>query len=229
MLIFWCVLGLAACLLLWLAWRKNGPDGLRRGALLLLAAALLIGLDQAVKFWARTVLQPVGVMPMIPHVLQLRYLLNTGAAFSMLAGKQWFLTVFTGVVLAVMGGYLVLGGPKKRLETAAWLLVLAGGVGNLIDRAARGAVVDLFEPVFINFAVFNVADIFICTGFGLLLLYYLLEEFAARKGRADAAEPEPRAAGAEPARPQTVGDTDEKPETDPKPETKETKGPNETA
>lgn len=223
MLIFWCVLGLAACLLLWLAWRKNGSDGLRRGALLLLAAALLIGLDQAVKFWARTVLQPVGVMPMIPHVLQLRYLLNTGAAFSMLAGKQWFLTVFTGAVLAVMGGYLVLGGPKKRLETAAWLLVLAGGVGNLIDRAARGAVVDLFEPIFINFAVFNVADIFICTGFGLLLLYYLLEEIAARRRRAGAAEPEPEAGESEaaPSQPDTSTDT--------KPETEEAQGPDETA
>lgn len=223
MLIFWCVLGLAACLLLWLAWRKNGPDGLRRGALLLLAAALLIGLDQAVKFWARTVLQPVGVMPMIPHVLQLRYLLNTGAAFSMLAGKQWFLTVFTGAVLAVMGGYLMVGLPKKRLETAAWLLVLAGGVGNLIDRAARGAVVDLFEPIFINFAVFNVADIFICTGFGLLLLYYLLEEIAARRGRAGAAEPEPEAGESEaaPSQPDTSTDT--------KPETEEAQGPDETA
>lgn len=221
MLIFWCILGLLTCLFLGLAWRKSGPGGLRRGALLLLTAALLVGLDQSVKLWARTVLQPVGAMPLIPHILQLRYLLNTGAAFSMLAGKQGFLTFFTGAVLAAMAGYLILSGPKKRLESAAWLLVLAGGIGNLIDRAARGAVVDLFEPLFIEFAVFNVADIFICTGFGLLLLYYLIEELAARRGRAGAVA-EPKANEAEAVRPAQAGQ-------DAKPDTEKAQGTDETA
>ena len=181
MVVFWVVLAALAGVFLALAFRKNGRQGLCRGVLLLLIAAVFVGLDQAVKYWARTVLQPVGSMPFIPHLLQLRYVLNTGAAFSMLEGKQLFLTLFTGLVLAGIGGYLILDPPKKRLEYLAWVLILAGGVGNLIDRAARGAVVDLFDTLFIEFAVFNVADICITVGFALLLLFYLLQELAGRK------------------------------------------------
>lgn len=181
MFIFWIILGMLSGLFLGLVFRKNGRKGLLRGARLLWAAALLIGLDQAVKQWARTVLQPVGTMPFIPYILQLRFVLNTGAAFSMLSGKQLFLTVFTGLVLAGIGGWLVLNPPKKRLEYAGWVMILAGGIGNLIDRVANGEVVDLFDTLFIEFAVFNVADIFITVGFCLLLLFYLSEELAARK------------------------------------------------
>lgn len=194
MVVFWVVLAALAGVFLALAFRKNGRQGLRRGALLLLFAAVFVGLDQAVKYWARTVLQPVGSMPFIPHLLQLRYVLNTGAAFSMLEGKQLFLTLFTGLVLAGIGGYLILDPPKKRLEYLAWVLILAGGVGNLIDRAARGAVVDLFDTLFIEFAVFNVADICITVGFALLLLFYLLQEFAGRKkaARRDETDTDPQ-------------------------------------
>lgn len=193
MVVFWVALAALAGVFLALALRKNGWKGLRRGALLLLLAAVFVGLDQAVKYWARTVLQPVGSMPFIPHLLQLRYVLNTGAAFSMLEGRQLFLTLFTGLVLAGIGGYLILDPPKKRLEYLAWVLILAGGVGNLIDRVARGAVVDLFDTLFIEFAVFNVADICITVGFGLLLLFCLLQELAARKKavRQDKTDAEP--------------------------------------
>lgn len=202
MLIFWCILGVLAGLFLRLAFRKNGRRGLLRGALLLGAAALLVGLDQAVKLWARTVLQPAGTMPFIPYILQLRFVLNTGAAFSMLEGRQLFLTLFTGAVLAALGGWLVLNPPQKKLEYAGWVLILAGGVGNLIDRAANGEVVDLFDTLFMNFAVFNVADICITVGFCLLILFYLLAELAGRKekGAAGAKAPDME----QPAAPQTA-------------------------
>lgn len=192
MLLFWIVLAVLAGAFLFLAFRKNGRRGLWQGGLLLALSAVLVGLDQAVKLWARAVLQPVGTMPFIPHVLQLRFVLNTGAAFSMLEGHQVILTLVTSVVLAGVGGYLVLNPPPKKLEYAAWVLILAGGVGNLIDRVARGAVVDLFDTLFINFAVFNVADICITVGFALLLLFYLLQELSGRKkaaaGAGDAAD-----------------------------------------
>ena len=61
----------------------------------LLAAAALIGIDQAIKLWATNVLQPVGAMPLIPHVVELRFMLNQGMAFSLLSGKQLFLIVAT--------------------------------------------------------------------------------------------------------------------------------------
>ena len=54
----------------------------------LLAAAALIGIDQAIKLWATNVLQPVGAMPLIPHVVELQFVLNPGMAFSLLSGKQ---------------------------------------------------------------------------------------------------------------------------------------------
>lgn len=192
MLLFWIILAALAGVFLFLAFRKNGRTGLCRGGLLLIFSAVLVGLDQAVKLWARRVLEPVGTMPFIPYLLQLRYVLNTGAAFSMLEGRQLLLTLVTSVVLAGVGGYLILNPPKKKLEYAAWVLILAGGIGNLIDRASRGAVVDLFDTLFMNFAVFNVADICITVGFALLLLFYLLQELSERKkaatGAGDAAD-----------------------------------------
>ena len=59
----------------------------------LLAAAALIGIDQAIKLWATNVLQPIGAMPLIPHVVELRFVLNPGMAFSLLSGKHLFLIV----------------------------------------------------------------------------------------------------------------------------------------
>ena len=197
MLIFWCILGGASGLLLGLAFRKNGREGALRAAVLLLAAAVLVAADQAVKAWARAVLQPAGTMPFIPYVLQLRFVLNTGAAFSMLAGRQLFLTGFTGLALIALGGYLVLYPPQKRLEYAGWVLILAGGIGNLIDRVANGEVVDLFEPIFMEFAVFNVADICITVGCCLLFLFYLLTELSNRK-KSGGSEPAAQAAGSGP-------------------------------
>ncbi len=57
----------------------------------LLCVAALVGLDQAIKFWAVSALQPIGAMPLIPHVVELRFVLNPGMAFSLLSGKQLFL------------------------------------------------------------------------------------------------------------------------------------------
>ena len=114
----------------------------------LLAAAALIGIDQAIKLWATNVLQPVGAMPLIPHVVELRFVLNPGMAFSLLSGKQ----------------------------QAALLLILAGGIGNLIDRVLNGVVVDYINLLFMQFAVFNFADICVCVGVGLWVLEIFLEE-----------------------------------------------------
>ena len=119
----------------------------------LLAAAALIGIDQAIKLWATNVLQPVGAMPLIPHVVELRFVLNQGMAFSLLSGKQLFLIIATSIAL-----------------------ILAGGIGNLIDRVLNGEVVDYINLLFMQFAVFNFADICVCVGVGLWVLEIFLEE-----------------------------------------------------
>uniref|UniRef100_UPI003FED3F60 signal peptidase II n=1 Tax=Gemmiger qucibialis TaxID=2997294 RepID=UPI003FED3F60 len=78
------------------------------------------------------------------------------------------------VLAAVVGGMRVWG-LMRRLERAAWILVVGGGVGNLIDRIRTGVVVDYLNCLFINFPVFNFADVCICVGVGLLVLSLLLD------------------------------------------------------
>ena len=142
----------------------------------LLAAAALIGIDQAIKLWATNVLQPIGAMPLIPHVVELRFVLNPGMAFSLLSGKQLFLIIATSVALIFVAYGLFFRSRGKLLQQIAFILVLAGGIGNLIDRVLNGEVVDYINPLFIDFAVFNFADILVCVGVALWVLVILLEE-----------------------------------------------------
>lgn len=140
-----------------------------------LAIAVLIAADQGFKFLAIEYLQPIGSFPVLDGVLQLSYVENTGAAFGIFRDHTTLLTVFTAVVVACGLILLVSGKLRDRLALAAATLVLAGGAGNLIDRVARGYVVDYVEPLFVDFAVFNFADVLVCVGAGLLLLYLILD------------------------------------------------------
>lgn len=142
----------------------------------LLCTAALIGIDQAIKLWASNVLQPVGTMPLIPHVVELRFVLNQGMAFSLLSGKQLFLIVATSIALVLVAYWLFFRSRNNPLQQAALILVLGGGIGNLIDRVLNGQVVDYINLLFMRFAVFNFADICVCVGVGLWVLEILLEE-----------------------------------------------------
>ncbi|WP_417025441.1 signal peptidase II [Candidatus Allofournierella excrementavium] len=155
----------------------------------IVAAALLVVIDQSIKLWATVNLAPVGSMPLIPGVVELRYYLNDGAAFSILQGKQTFLILFTGAALLVVAWYLLFKKPAKKLEYIGWLFVLGGGIGNLVDRVMNGEVVDYINLLFMNFAVFNFADILVCTGIGLLLLGLVLDEVSARRKKQEEAAP----------------------------------------
>ena len=80
------------------------------------AASLLVVIDRSIKLWATVNLAPVGSMPLIPGVVELRYYLNDGAAFSILQGKQTFLILFTGAALLVVAWYLLFKKPAKKLQ-----------------------------------------------------------------------------------------------------------------
>ena len=147
----------------------------------LLAAAALIGIDQAIKLWATNVLQPVGAMPLIPHVVELRFVLNQGMAFSLLSGKQLFLILATSAALLLVAYWLFFRSRGKYLQQAALILVLGGGIGNLIDRVLNGEVVDYINVLFMRFAVFNFADICVCVGVALWVLVIFLEEVQEQK------------------------------------------------
>ena len=148
----------------------------------LVLIAALVAADQGVKLWA-SVLQPVTAMPVIPGIVELRFVLNDGMAFSMLSGKQGFLIGVTSLALCVVAYLLFTEKMFGRVGNAGLLLVLAGGIGNLIDRALNGVVVDYINLLFMRFAVFNFADICVCVGVGLWVLVIFLEELHAENGQ----------------------------------------------
>ena len=134
----------------------------------------LVVLDQAVKFLVRANIPLGGDVPFLPHILQLTYVQNTGAAFSLLEEHTWILTIVSLVVSVLLAVLLVKKVFPRPFAMAALSMVLAGAVGNLIDRAFRGFVVDMFNVLFMRFAVFNVADICVVAGGIGLALYYIL-------------------------------------------------------
>lgn len=136
----------------------------------ILAAALVV-LDQIVKYLVRANISLGGSVPFIPHLLDLTYVQNTGAAFSILRQHTWVLTLTSAVVVLAMCRLIMKGFFKNRLGLFSAALVLAGGMGNLIDRVVFGFVTDMFQTTFMEFAVFNVADCCITVGVPLLFLY----------------------------------------------------------
>lgn len=133
----------------------------------------LVGLDQLVKFLVRAYIPLGGDVPFLPHILQLTYVQNTGAAFSIFSQHTWILTVVSLVVSVALAVLLLKKVFPHPLAMLTLSLVLAGAVGNLIDRALFGYVTDMFQTLFIHFAVFNVADICVVCGALLGAVYYL--------------------------------------------------------
>ena len=101
-------------------------------------------------------------------------------AFSLLSGKQLFLIIATSIALIFVAYGLFFRSRGRYLQQAALLLILAGGIGNLIDRVLNGEVVDYINLLFMQFAVFNFADICVCVGVGLWVLVIFLEELHQR-------------------------------------------------
>ena len=136
-------------------------------------AAGLVALDQLVKYLVSTYIPLGGSVPFLPYIMDLTYVRNTGAAFSMLEEHTWLLTIISAAVSVVLAAALARGFFKHPLGRVTLALLLAGAVGNLIDRAAHGYVVDMFRTLFMDFAVFNVADICVVVGGIAAAAYYL--------------------------------------------------------
>ncbi len=138
----------------------------------ILSILLIIGLDQWSKYLAVTKLQPIGSYHLWPGVFHLTYAKNTGAAFSIFRGKQTFLILLTAAIIIVICGMLYKNIQDKGpfLLNVALVSVIGGAIGNLIDRVRLNYVIDYFDFTLINFAIFNVADIFVVCGSILLAL-----------------------------------------------------------
>ena len=138
-----------------------------------LLTLVLVAADQLVKYLVRANI-PLGTsLPFLPGIMELTYWQNTGAAFSLFSEHTWVLTLISAVVSLVILGVLVKRVVAHPFGVASLSVVLAGAVGNLIDRAFRGFVVDMFNLLFMNFAVFNVADICVVVGGIAAALYDL--------------------------------------------------------
>ena len=140
------------------------------------AALLALGgfaLDQWLKAYV-TANIPLGrSQPLVPGLVELRTVHNYGAAWSSFSGMRWLLLAVTGTIVAAVAFVLVRRIVRHPLGVAACAMILSGGVGNIVDRVRLGYVVDMFNLLFMEYPVFNVADIFVVCGTLLGAVYYL--------------------------------------------------------
>lgn len=143
--------------------------------------AALIFLDQITKILAVSHLKGQNDFIVIPNVFQLHYLENTGAAFSILEGKQIVFAIVTPILLLILLALLIRMPQNKKFTWLNYIIIflIAGAIGNYIDRIVNNYVVDFFYFSLINFPVFNVADCYVTVSIFILLflvLFYYKDE-----------------------------------------------------
>lgn len=143
----------------------------KKGLLWLLIILVSIVLDQVTKYLAVAHLKPIDTFPIIKDALHLTYVTNYGAAFGILSDHRWVFLVVSTVAIVLVGAYLYYKRDDHPLLCTALSFIVGGGIGNMIDRTILGYVVDFIDFRLIHFAVFNVADSFICVGCALMFLW----------------------------------------------------------
>lgn len=143
----------------------------------ILIVAILVALDQFFKYLATQFLSSTAPITLIPNLFGLNYVHNYGAGFSILSGKVDFLIIITSLALLAIAVCIILKKFDTKFEEFCFVLILAGGIGNLIDRVLNGFVVDYLEFLFIKFPIFNFADVLICCGVGLFIISTVKTEF----------------------------------------------------
>ena len=145
----------------------------------LVLIVLTVALDQLTKYLTILHLKPVGTVPIIEDALHLTYVENTGAAFGSLKDARWVFMIVSSVAIVAILGYMIYRtyikkNPLPWVEALSLSLIVGGGIGNMIDRTLLGYVVDMIDFRLIDFAVFNVADSFVCIGAGLMMLHLII-------------------------------------------------------
>lgn len=135
-------------------------------------AALVVIVDQIIKYFVATNLKPIGSTVAIPHLLDLVYVENRGVAFGMFKDMRWIFVVLTSIVIVVFIVLLIKNGNKSKLFSVASALIIGGGIGNLIDRVFLGYVIDYLQLSFFS-PVCNFADYCITAGTVILVIYLL--------------------------------------------------------
>ncbi|PLX70054.1 MAG: signal peptidase II [Denitrovibrio sp.] len=148
--------------------------------ILLIAAALIIAIDQWTKIYIKSNFEMYEMRPVIDGFFSITYILNPGAAFGMLAElnesyRQLFFVIITAVaILAVI--YLMIKEQDMKMRLVSYTLILSGAIGNFIDRVYMGKVVDFLHFYYQQYQwpAFNVADMSISVGISLLFLDYII-------------------------------------------------------
>ena len=146
-----------------------------------ISIAVLTAADQLIKLVVERNLQPIGTAEFINGFIGWNYVRNTGAAFGSFSQSTTLLTVVTGAV--ILAGIILIA--TKKIKSKFYLtcvvLIISGGLGNLIDRIFRGYVIDFIDVQFTDFAVFNFADILVTVGSIALMIYVIVDIFRDRK------------------------------------------------
>lgn len=157
--------------------------------ILLLAAC--IGGDQLLKGWVVSHLEVGQSAPLLPGLVRLTRLHNTGAAWGSFSGRTGLLTAVTAVLLCAVVWLVVKRIVRHPVGLTAATLILGGGLGNMIDRLRLGYVVDMFDLEFMSYPIFNLADCFVVIGGVLGAVYYLwlYEKYDAKRGKEPTDDP----------------------------------------
>ena len=148
--------------------------------------AILVTVDQVIKYFVEVNLKPISVRPLIPGFIQLHYHRNDGAMMGFLDGE---ITTVTILAVICMIGIIILMFTdliKTKLDYICIVMIATGGIGNIIDRICRGYVVDYIEYLFVDFYIFNFADCLITVGAFLMIfyqIYLLIKEIKVKKGQ----------------------------------------------
>ena len=145
-------------------------------------SALVVLLDQFFKRWISLTVVLNEDIELIPGVLGLTHVRNTGAAFSVLDDQRWLL-VGISFVACVLLVFILLRYNEGFWGTLGLSALLGGAAGNLFDRLFHGEVVDMFKPLFIDFAIFNIADIFITLGGITFCVFFLVSSIRGPRRR----------------------------------------------
>ncbi len=157
---------------------------------------LAVGIDQLTKYLVVTNLELYESVDVIPGVLRFTYIQNDGAAFGSLDDQRWIFMVLSTVAIAAILVFMFWKKPQNTLIVSSLILIVSGGIGNMIDRVFLGYVIDFID--FCAFPeiwmwIFNIADSFVCIGAGLLILWLILDtvrEFKEEKAKKALAESE---------------------------------------
>ena len=151
----------------------------------LVSMLFLVALDQIIKLLVLNYLQPIGSFPLIDGFIQLSYVQNKGAAFGSFSDKTELLAIFTLVVIIIGILALMFKKIKFGVEYVCVMFLISGGIGNLIDRVYRGFVIDYIEPLFIDFAIFNFADILVTCSAIVLIVWMIYDVYRDSKKEKD--------------------------------------------